>query len=59
LTPGGLEEATPSGTCPPPGSFAAAAAIGCWFCMHDLQSLYDTLKAGLLVFLELSSSRIP
>jgi len=34
--PGDLEAAAPGGTCPSPDDFAAAA-LGCWFCMRDLQ----------------------
>ncbi|QCD99297.1 hypothetical protein DEO72_LG7g578 [Vigna unguiculata] len=34
--PGDLEAAAPGGTCPSPGDFVAAA-LGCWFCMRDLQ----------------------
>jgi len=33
---GGLEAATPGGTCPLLGDFAVVA-FGCWFCMRDLQ----------------------
>ncbi|QCE03564.1 hypothetical protein DEO72_LG8g1589 [Vigna unguiculata] len=53
------EAVAPGSMCPPPDDFATAT-LGCWVSTCVIYRAFsDVSKVGLLVFLELSSERIP